>query len=261
LGATFLPGLKVTTELPRFSSTDDAEWKSEVAAAPAILTQTGKAILTPKRVAATAVLSRQALLQSAPELDAALGRQLSKALWEQVEDAALNGDGLADNPVGIRSTAGIGSVVGGAAGALLTYQHLVDLEAAPALDNVAETETAGFLVNAATRKYLRTKARGTGLDYIWENGPRPLLGYRAAVSNLAPSDLDKGSSTGVCSAVLYSANWSELFLGVYGPGVDLTVDRVTLADVGKVRITASVYVGGAVNLPEAFACMDDALLA
>lgn len=261
LGATILPGLKVTTELPRFESTDAAEWKSEVAAAPAILTQTAKAILTPKRVACTAVLSRQALLQSTPELDAALGRQLSKALWEQVEDAALNGDGLSDNPTGVRHTTGIGSVVGGTDGATLTYQHLVDLEYAPAAADVTETEASGFLVNAATRKYLRTKARAANLPFIWENGARPLLGYRAAVSNLMLADLDKGSSTGVCSSLLYSANWAELFLGVYGPGVDLTVDRVTLADVGKVRITAAVYVGAAVNLPEAFASMDDALLA
>lgn len=261
LGATVLRGLRVTTELPRFTSGDNAGWKSEVFSAPAILTQTGLAILEPKRVTALAVMSRQALLQATPQLDAAFIRMLSKALWEQIEHAALNGDGLNDNPVGVRHTAGIGSVVGGTDGALLTYEHLCDMEHKPALANVEETDSTGYLVNAKTRRYLRTKARAAGLPFIWEGGERPLLGHRAAVSNLAPSDLDKGSSTGVCSSVLYGANWSELFIGLYGPGVDVIVDRMSLAPEGKVRIVANAYVGVAVNLPEAFSKMDDSLLA
>ena len=99
------------------------------------------------------------------------------------------------------------------------------------------------------------------LPEIWVGGDRPLLGYRAGVSNILPGNLEKGTSGAVCSSVLYSADWSNLVIGIYGGGVDLNVDRITLAAEGKVRITAALLVGVGVAQPAAFAKMDDAIIA
>lgn len=76
---------------------------------------------------------------------------------------------------------------------------------------------------------------------------------------MLPSNLTKGTSTTVCSALAYSSNWSELIVGIYGGGVDIVVDRVTMADTGQIKINASVLAGVGLNLPAAFAKMDDAL--
>jgi HK97 family phage major capsid protein len=261
LGATFLSGLKLTLSLPRFESSSDAAWKDEIEAATALTESTVMAVLTPKRIPVTLTMSRQALLQATPALDVTIARHLTKAILEKVEHGAINGDGTGNAPVGLRSTSGVGSVVGGTNGAQLTFAHLADLEAAPALADAEETDYAGFAVNAATRRWLRTQPRGSGLPYAWDGGERPLLGYRAGVSRTLPSDLTKGTSSGVCSTLCYSADWREMVIGVYGGGVDVMLDRVTLADQGKVRIIASLQVGVGVNLPAAFAKMDDALTA
>ncbi len=257
MGATILSGLKFTLSLPRFSSSSAAAWKSEVAAAGEVLEQTSLATLTPKRCPVTMVLSRQALLQSDPALDVSLGRHLMKAIMEQVEYAALNADGTSDSPVGLRSTSGVANVIGGTDGATITFAHLADLENGPAAANADETDFSGYVVNSSTRRWLRTAPRGTNLPFIWDSTERPLLGHRAAVSNMLPSDLVKGASGAVCSALTYSSDWSQLVVGIYGGGVDMIVDRVTLADLGKVRITASVLVGVGLNQPAAFSKMDD----
>lgn len=258
MGATFLTGLKSTLDLPRFTSTSAAAFASEIAAAGEVLEQTSAATLTPKRIPVTMVLSRQALIQSTPALDASIGRHLTKAILEALEDGALNADGTSDSPVGLRNTSGIGSVVGGTDGALVTFAHLADLENAPALANSEETDFSGYIVNAATRRYLRTAVRASGLPFIWESSSNPLLGQRAAVTNLLPSNLVKGASGSVCSTLTYSSDWSQLVVGIYGGGIDITVDRVTLAAEGKVRIVASILAGVGLNLPAAFAAMNDA---
>jgi HK97 family phage major capsid protein len=203
------------------------------------------------------VLSRQALVQATPELDQAISRHLVGALLELLEYGAINGDGTSDAPVGIRSTAGVGAVVGGTDGAQIDITHLADLENAPEAANVPPTENAGFLVNAATKRWLRTKAAGTNLPYLWQGGERPLLGHRAGVTNNLPSNLSKGASGAVCSTLLYSADWSQLFLALYGGGIDLTVDRVTMASAGQIRIVAALHAGVGALVPAAFAKMDD----
>jgi len=262
LGATFLTGVKSTLNLPRFVSTSNATWGGEIDAATVMSETTALAILSPKRISAIMTLSRQALLQASPALDVAISRHLTKAILALVEDGALNGDGTGNAPTGLRSTSGIGSVVGGTNGAQISFAHLADLEAAPGLANAEEsTERAGFAVNAKTRRWLRTNPRGSGLPYVWDGGERPLLGYRTGVSNTLPSNLTKGSSSGVCSALCFSSDWRELVVAIYGGGVDILLDRVTLADQGKVRIIATVEVGVGVNLPAAFAEMGDGLTA
>lgn len=259
MGATYLTGLKYTMSLPRFTSSSLAGWQSEVASASAVLEQTALTTLTPKRSSVTMVLSRQALIQAEPALDASIGRHLVKAIMEQVEYDSLNGDGTNDAPVGLRSTSGITNVAGGANGAQIAYAHLADMEKGPAAGNAEETEFSGFIVNPSSRRWLRTAPRGTNLPFIWDNTDRPLLGYRAAMSNMLPANLTKGTSTGICSSLAYSSDWSQLIVGIYGGGVDMTVDRITLASSGQVRITASLLVGAGANLPAAFSKMDDAL--
>lgn len=258
MGATILTGLRSTLEIPRFESTTAAAWKSEIGAAVAVTESTARVDLVPKRSAVTMELSRQALVQATPALDKAIMQHLTGCLLELLEYGALNGDGTNDAPVGIRSTSGIGAVVGGTDGAQLDFTHLADLEKAADLGNFPATENAGFVVNTATKRWLRTKAAGTNLPYIWTGGERPLLGYRAGVTGNLPANLSKGASGAVCSTLIYSADWSQLILGIYGGGIDLTVDRVTKAAEGKVKITAALHAGVGALVPAAFAKMDDA---
>ncbi|MBA3033516.1 MAG: phage major capsid protein [Gammaproteobacteria bacterium] len=256
LGAIVASGLKATLDVPRFASSNTADWLSETGAAVEILETTENADLSPHRVAARMNVSVQADRQSSVVSDGIIGRQLATALWEQAQFGALNGDGTSDSPVGIRNTTGITAVVGGDNGAAPAWAHFVDLEKGPATANSAEY-ASGFVVNAATRGKLRTTVRGTGLPHIWSDAALPLLGHRAAVTNLLPSNLSKGTANGTCSSVVFSSDWSKILFALYGPGVDILVNPYTDAVAGKIRIVASMHVGVSVLQPGAFSKIDD----
>ena len=260
LGATLITGLRDPMNLPAFSSSTSLTWPGEIGAATSIAETTGGHDLTPVRCAATLTLSRQAVIAAQPQVDAVIARHLTQACFEQLEVGIFTGDGTSNAPTGIRATAGVNSVAGGTDGATLTWAHLADLEAAPGLANAPVTELSGWALNPATAKFLRKTLRSTYLGHMWEGGDRPLMQHRAGITACLPSNLSKGASGNVCSALVYSTDWSSLVLGIYGAGIDLTIDKVTLASVGQVRITAALHAGMTVIRPAAFAVMEDAKL-
>lgn len=259
LGASILTGINSSLEIPTFNYGNDPQYLSEISSAPELIETTGKVSVAPRRVSAYMTPSRQAILQADASLDVTLGQHLVRSIMEQIEVFSINGDGTGNNPLGLRNTAGVGSVVGGANGAQLSYAHLADMELKPGQANIRSGDFSGYMVNSETRRWLRTTQRATGLPFIWENSDKPLLGYRAAATQLLPSNLTKGTANGVCSSVVYSADWSQMVIALFGGGVDVIVDRITLAGQGLVKITAVAYAGVGFMRPAAFSVMNDAL--
>lgn len=257
LGATFFSGLKSTAAVPVFESVTAAAYLTETGQATNILQTSRLVTLTPRRLAVVFVMSRQALIQATPELEAATKRQMAAAINEAMQQGILAGDGAGQNPTGILNDANVGIEVGGVDGATLTFAHLVDMEYMCANGN-NPNGSRGWVINPGTAKYLRTKARATGLPEILGNDGQ-ILGAQQVVTNTMPGNLTKGSGTSL-NGLVYSNDWSQLLIGIYGGGVDLTVDRVTLADQGKLRVVASLEFGFGMRQPSAFAIMRDAKL-
>ena len=84
----------------------------------------------------------------------------------------------------------------------------------------------------------------------------PVNGYRAAVTNNVPSNLTKGTSTTVCSSLLFSADWSMTTIGLFG-APDVTVDPYTKADTGQVKITLNQFADMQHRQPAAVSKSDD----
>lgn len=82
-------------------------------------------------------------------------------------------------------------------------------------------------------------------------------GYRAGVSNNVRSDLTKGSSSGVCSALAYG-NWSDLLIGEWGTA-ELLPDEVTQAANRIIRMHIYQTVDIGVRRAQSFSAMLDAL--
>jgi hypothetical protein len=152
---------------------------------------------------------------------------------------------------------GIGSVAGGTNGAVPSFANIVALETEVAQDN-ADIGTLGYLTNARVRGRLKTveKASSTA-QFLWEAGNTPLNGYRAEVTNAVPSNLVKGSSGAVCSAIIFG-NFADLIIGMWG-GLDLMVDPYTGSTAGTVRVVTLQDVDIAVRRAESFSAMVDAL--
>lgn len=257
LGATILGGLNGNVAIPKQTGSATAYWVAE-SSAPTESQQTiGQVTLTPKTVGAFTDFSRRLLLQSSVDVEAMVRNDLAAVLALAIDLAAINGSGASNEPTGILNTAGIGSVAGGTNGAVVNWANIIDLETAVSIAN-ADIGNLSYLTNAKQRGVMKKTAIETGYpDKIWNSGATPLNGYNCAVSNQVPSNLIKGSSGSVCSAILFG-NWSDLIIGMWG-GLDLMVDPYTNSTSGTVRIVALQDVDVAVRNAVSFAAMKDAL--
>ena len=70
----------------------------------------GSMSLTPRRISSTASFTLEALVQSNPQIDNWFAYDLTRQIAQAVDDAALEGDGVAPNPTGIVNTSGINTL-------------------------------------------------------------------------------------------------------------------------------------------------------
>ena len=249
--------------IPRQTASSTAYWLAENANITESQQAFDQVTLSPKTVGAFTDYSRQLLLQSSIDIEGFIRMDISRALALAIDLAAINGSGASNQPRGIMQTAGIGSVAGGTNGLAPTWDHVVQLESAIANPNAAVGRTA-YLTNSKVRGKLRTTQRFSGTDgmSVWPDaldsaGFSVVAGHPAGVSNQVPSNLTKGTSSGVCSAILFG-NWQDLLIGMWG-GLDLLVDPYTGGLAGTRRVIAMQSVDVSVRHPESFAAMLDAL--
>ena len=258
LGLRILPGLSGNIDMPRKATAGTLGMLAEIGSASETNPTTAKVTLSPKRIGAYTEVSKQALIQSALALEPMIRDDLLQGAAVLMESQILNGVGSSNEMTGIRNTASIGTVTAGANGAALVWDHLVDLESACANSNAEPDRLSGYLVNTKLRGKAKKVTKSTYLPFIWQDGATPLNGYRAAVTNNVPSNLTKGTSTTICSAAIFSSDWSMGVLGLFG-APDITVDPYTKADTGQVKITLNQFADFGVRQPAAFAKIEDIL--
>lgn len=258
LGVMMLFGLTSNVDMPRKLTGSSLGYVTEVAASAETAPSTGKVTLSPKRIGGYIEFSKQAVIQSSLAIEPMLRQDILSEYQVNFENAAINGSGSGANPRGIRNTSGIGAVVGGTNGLALAWDHLVDLESACANVNAEPDTSSGYLINTKTRGKAKKTLKAAGLPFIWDNGAQPLNGYRAEVTNNVPSNLTKGSSSGVCSSVIFGSNWPMLVMATFG-AVELLVDETSIAINGMNRLILNGYVDVGCRRAADFASMEDAL--
>lgn len=257
LGIRRLGDLNGNIAIPRQTGGATAYWVAESGSPTESQPAFDQVTMTPKTVGAFTDISRKLLLQSSMDVEAFVRQDLATVLGLELDRAGINGSGSSNQPRGVLNTSGIGSVAGGTNGLAPTYEHMVNLETAVAVDNAAIGNLA-YLTNTKVRGQLKKteKFDGTNGNTVWEDG-NMLNGYNAGVSNQVPSNLTKGTADAICSAIIFG-NWSDLIMGMWG-GLDLMTDPYTGSTSGTVRIVALQDVDIAVRHAESFAAMLDAL--
>lgn len=267
LGAQILTGLSDTMVIPRKTATATAAWLTETGAAGASDLATDTVTLSPKRIGAYTDVSRQLLIQSSMAMEQIVRKDLSDSILVELDRVAMFGTGASQQPRGVANTSGVGAVIGGTNGAQLTWAHILELERVVAAANgFTDMRTVGYALNPSTRSWLKRtlKVAGVGSDLIMgdvpvdELGLSGLNGYKAAVSTLVPSNGTKGTSSGVCSSLIFG-DWSQVFIGQFGPGVELIVDAFSMAKTGQVSIVANLFADVGVRYGASFAVMADGL--
>ena len=237
LGVRTMPGLVGNVAIPRRSGVASTYYLSTQTTA---ITQSestfDQVTMSPKNLAALSKYSRQTLLQGTPGIEELVRRDLTDGINLAIDLGILNGSGSSGQPTGIMQTSGIGSVAMGTNGGAITLEKVVDLEAAVMQVNGAvNPANVAYLTNykvMAALKKLRAGGSTTGDGPFLFNtdlagigrGPTPaqLNGYPLAATNQVPSTLTKGSSSGVCSA-LVMGDFSQAMVGFWGNGLEITV--------------------------------------
>lgn len=259
LGARMLTGLIGQVAIPKQSGAATAYWVAENASPTESQQLLAQVTMTPKTVGAFTDISRRLLLQSSIDVENMVQSDLAAVLGLAIQQAAIAGTGASNQPTGLL-TAITPSVIGGTNGLAPTWQNMIDLETAVASAN-ADVGSMAYLTNAKVRGKLKStqKFSGTNGQPIWDQGNTPINGYRAAITNGVPSNLTKGTSAGVASAILFG-NFSDLIIGMWG-SLDLMVDPYTGSTAGTIRVVTLQDVDVAIRNVESFSSMVDALTA
>ena len=241
-GARTLTGLSSDVKIPKKATASTAAW---LAAEGDNVVQTeptfSQISLTPKDLGAYAQISRRMLQQQTMDLESLVRDDLAQAIALAMDLAALQGDGAAGSPVGIKNTAGINSKTFGAVNP--TYAEVVDMETLVAADN-ALMGNLSYILASGMFGALKTTEKATGTaQFIVEPG-NTLNGYRSIVSNQ------------VTAGDLYFGNFADLLVGFWG-GLDLQLDPYTNGLSGTIRIRAIQTMDTAVRHAVSFALGND----
>ncbi len=256
LGTRMLTGLVGNIAIPKLAGAATAYWVAENSGPTESQQTLAQVTMTPKTVGAFTDVSRRLLLQSSIDVEAMVQGDLAAVLGLAIQQAAISGTGASNQPTGIL-TAVTPTVIGGTNGAAPSWANIIQLESDVAVAN-ADVGSLAYLTNAKVRGKLKGTSKVSGQNgFIWEASDTPVNGYRAAVTNAVPSNLTKGTSSGVCSAAIFG-NFADLVIGMWG-SLDLMVDPYTGSTAGTVRVVALQDVDVAIRHVESFATMVDAL--
>jgi len=260
-GARVLTGLQGNVDIPALSSGATAYWlASETTAVTESLPVLATVSLTPNTVALQTAATRRMRIQSSPDIEALLQQDLRATAGTAIDYACLSGSGSSGQPQGIFSSyTGVGSVVAGDGtdGAAMTYADVVNLWREVAKDNAA-SGALGFMTNSSLVAKLMTTAKVGSSDSVtvMEEFDR-LLGFPCYVTEQVASGVTVGSAAS-CSSIAFG-NWNDMIIGVWGTGLDMKVDEITLGTTGGITFRVFQDVDMKVRHASSFAICEDAV--
>lgn len=256
-GAIFMGDLVGDVAIPRQTSLPSFAWSTENATATETDVAWDQVTLSPNRLNGFIDVSKQLLRQSSLDIERIIVNELVTGAARAFDDAGINGTGASNQPTGILTLAGTGDVAIGTNGGNPTWAKVVEHETDVADANALMGNLA-YVTNAKVRGIMKNveKASSTGL-FLWDdrNGASPINGYRAVISNAVPSNLTKGTSVGVCSAMIFG-NWSEMLMATWG-GLDLLINPYTKGKEALVEIIVNMYADIAYKHAASFSVCED----
>lgn len=237
------------------TSNISAAWDAEADSGSISKISITKKALTMKRNVVAGAATKDLLRQTSKSVDLMIQEKLMDAHAALLEKAAIAGTGSNDQPTGILSASGIGSVAIGTNGGAITWAKIVDLETKIMTEN-AQRGKLGYLTNAKVWGAMKSieKVSGSG-RFVLEEQPGGILnGYRVDWTNAVPSNLTKGTSSN-CSALIFG-NFEDLYIGQWG-GLDLVIDPFTAALTAEVRFVLNAWNDVLVAEPKSFAAIKD----
>lgn len=223
IGATYLNGLVGNVSFPSYGSTK-VGWKGENVLADNGEGSFKEITLSPKRLTAVVEISKQLLAQTSDDVEALIINDINEALGEKLDETIFAGvETVADAPKPISNVEGIKKVESAEAA---KYGDVLAMEQAVEEANGVIDESV-FVLSPSVKYAYKAVQTGNGLPLVLDG--ENLDGYPYVSSNSVP----KGSAYLLCP--------KDLIVASFGNAVDITVDPVTKADQGMVRLIVNGY--------------------
>jgi HK97 family phage major capsid protein len=261
LGVQYMTGLSSNVDLRGFTASVTSGWaSSEVGTQTPSDPTTAVRSLTPKLLYAASNVSKRLLMQTNPSIDTFLLRNMMMSLEQKLEQGVINGAGGSTEPNGMLDL--ITQIVSmGTNGSAPSYAKILELIA---LVETSDGRNARrkFLINPKLKSKLKqteldsgSGAFVMGYNGLFQSQMGVIDGYDTLSTANVPSDLDKGSTTGVCSAMVFG-DFSQVVVGQFGV-IDLVVDPYTSARTATINYTLNQYVDSTILQPNALGSILD----
>jgi HK97 family phage major capsid protein len=234
-GAQVLEGLRGDTVLPQVSGTASGGWLSSETAAstPSDPTFTAKTLVANSYAASTSI-SRH-LRVAVEQAEPVVRRHLTRLIGQAIDEAVLNGSGASGQPEGLLTVTGTVAQ----SGTTLAQAGVTNM-LQQAVDGGADDRRVIFISTAAVRELLQNRERvSTSGQYVWQNNE--LAGKPAYATRAMPA------------ATMLCGDFTNVVIGLFGPGVELMVDPYTAFKTGVINVRAIVSCDVGVLFPPSFA--------
>lgn len=233
LGATFMEA-NSPFSLPKGSRTSTATFVSENGAAPAGAMAFTQVPFAPKRIADSTQLSKRLLSQSTVDVEALVMADFAERIALGIQNAAINGDGIGNNPLGILNQPAVQTLT--FAGAAPSYAEIVSMESSIADQNIKGN---AYLVSPVTKGQLKTTPLTTaGYPVFLMNG-KEMNGYPVAVSKV------------IANGDVVYGNWKDLVIAHFS-SLDIVVNPYTFATQNLIEVSVGMDCDVNVRRAESF---------
>ena len=225
-GAKFITGVKGNIQFPVMSE-GACTWQSENGAASDAGIAFSNVAFAPKRLTTQVSISKMLLAQDSVGVENAIREEIVNAINSKLESTILgSAAGTANMPAGLCYP---GSGSGAALTAVSNFGGILDIEAGIEAANVYGD--CKYIVSPKAKAKLRAMTKTSGV-----------MAYESGELDGTPVM----STTNVCKATSNNTNgvygdWSQFGI-VTWDGIDITVDTVTRAAYGEVKLVINFYV-------------------
>lgn len=221
-GVRFLTGLVGNVAIPKMTAGATGYWVAEAADITGSQPTLGQVTGTPHTCGVMVDISRKLLQQSTPSAEMMVRGEIVQRLIRTIQIATFAGTGADGQPSAITTATGINDV--SVTTGTPTYAELLGFIGAIMADNAMADNQKWIGTGEVWAKLAATATNGAGSPLALDAATNKLIGR----DYLTTEDVPANS--------LWFGDWSTVNVGVWGNGLDITVDTATLSSSGGLRL-------------------------
>jgi HK97 family phage major capsid protein len=232
LGSQVLDNLQSDVGLPAETSFQAASWLSESESLPDPGDQTySKTVLSPKRCATIAVLSKDLLKLNSLGVENFIRASLRNTLGTALDKAALAGAGNKE-PLGLLNNPNVGQVTFGATATRLKALSFQDTLAAANVGNTPEAQMAYVTTPTTSSKWMTIQEVTGGSFFLWRGNE--WAGEVCGLPARATTNVGAGNN-------VIAGDWTKLAVAFWSEGFSMISDPFAQKKQNLLEIYCSVF--------------------